>query len=204
MGEEDAAPLREVGDGALVVAIARYRREALAEAYRRFAGPIFGLARRVLADPELAEDVVQEVFLTLWRRPDRFDPDRGSLRAFLLTQAHSKSVDIVRSETSRRRREAKDATLEMETGYDLEREVWELAAAERVRRAVASLRDQERRAIELAYFGARTYREVAALLDEPEGTVKSRIRSGLQNMRANLGDLRMEDVDSEGAEIDGG
>jgi RNA polymerase sigma-70 factor (ECF subfamily) len=180
------ARLEDVGDAALVLAVARYRTEGLAEAYRRHAGAIYALARRVTADSSLAEDVVQEVFLGLWRDPERFDPDRGSLRSWLLAQAHGKSVDLVRAESSRKKREEREARLRAEAGYDIEREVWDLAVAERVREAVGGLRKEERRAIQLAYFGGQTYREVARLLGEPEGTVKARIRSGLRNMRARL------------------
>jgi RNA polymerase sigma-70 factor (ECF subfamily) len=180
------ARLEDVGDAALVLAVARYRTEGLAEAYRRHAGAVYALARRVTADSSLAEDVVQEVFLGLWRDPERFDPDRGSLRSWLLAQAHGKSVDLVRAESSRKKREEREARLRAEAGYDIEREVWDLAVAERVREAVGGLRKEERRAIQLAYFGGQTYREVARLLGEPEGTVKARIRSGLRNMRARL------------------
>jgi RNA polymerase sigma-70 factor, ECF subfamily len=178
--------LEDTGDAALVVAVARYRREALAELYRRHAGAVLGLARRILTDQNLAEEVVQEVFLGLWRAPERFDPDRGSLRSYLLAQAHGKSVDSVRSESSRRGREEREARMRPESAYDLEREVWDLAVAERVRGALGSLRQEERRAIELAYFGGHTYREVARMLEEPEGTVKTRIRTGLRNMRTLL------------------
>ena len=101
-----AIDIREQSDAALVLGIARYRQEALAEVYRRHAGAVFALARRVLNETHVAEEVVQEVLLKLWSQPDRFDPDRGSLRSFLLTQTHSRAVDIVRSDSSRRRRES--------------------------------------------------------------------------------------------------
>ncbi len=185
----NAEPLRDVSDAALVVAVARYRQDALAEAYRRHAGAVYGLARRLLANETLAEEVTQEVFLRLWNHPDRFDPSRGSLRSYLLAQTHGRSVDLLRSEGARRRREEREARATAEGGYDLEHEVWDLATAERVRAAVSSLPDGEREAIELAYFGGHTYREVAALLREPEGTVKSRIRSGLRRMRSTLVDI---------------
>jgi len=178
--------LEDVGDAALVLAVARYRTDGLAEVYRRHGGAVYALARRVTADPALAEEVVQEVFLALWRDPDRFDPDRGSLRSWLLAQAHGKSVDMVRSETSRKRREEREARLRAESGYDIEREVVDLTVAEGVREAVGTLREEERRAIELAYFGGHTYREVARLLGEPEGTVKARIRTGLRHVRVRL------------------
>ncbi|MDQ6853255.1 MAG: sigma-70 family RNA polymerase sigma factor [Actinomycetota bacterium] len=178
--------LRLASDAQLVVGIGRFRNDALAEVYRRHAPALFGLARRILAGRDLAEEVVQEVFLRLWNQPDRFDPDRGSLRTYLLTQTHGRSVDVIRAEASRRAREERDARLTVEGSYDLEREVWDLTQAEQVRAALAQLTDGERRAIELAYFGGHTYREVAVLLREPEGTVKSRIRSGLSRLRGAL------------------
>ena len=84
-----------MSDAALVLAIARYHQEALAEAYRRHAGAVFGLARRLLGDQALAEEIVQEVFLRLWNDPDRFDPLRGSLRSYLLAHTHGRAVDAV-------------------------------------------------------------------------------------------------------------
>ena len=186
---EVSISLTEASDGALVVAIARWRQEALAEAYRRHAGAVFGLARRVLGQSTLSEEIVQEVFLRLWNSPDRYDPERGSLRSFLLAQAHGRAVDLLRSDTARRQREDRDARASAEAGYDIEHEVWDLAVAARLKEVLGTLPDEERQAIELAYWGGRTYREVAAALGAPEGTVKSRIRAGLRRMRGNLADI---------------
>ena len=178
--------LARVGDAGLVFAIARYQQDALAEAYRRHSGAVHGLARRLLADDTLAEEVVQEVFLRLWNQPDRFDPDRGSLRSYLLAQGHGRSVDLIRSETARRAREERDARRTAESGYDIEHEVWDLQVSDRITSALGDLKEGERSAIVLAYFGGYTYREVATILEEPEGTVKSRIRAGLTRLRGVL------------------
>ena len=111
--------LTGASDAALVVAIGRWRQDALAEAYRRHAGAVFGLASRVVGDRTLAEEVVQEVFLRLWDAPDRFDAARGSLRSYLLAQCHGRSVDLIRSEQSRRNREDREHRQRAEAGYDL-------------------------------------------------------------------------------------
>ena len=185
----ESTDLRDVSDAVLVIAISRYDQQALAEAYRRHAGAVYALAQRLLAERAMAEEIVQEVFLRIWNRPEVFDPERGSLRSYLLAQCHGRAVDLLRSETSRRNREEKDARRTAQAGYDVEHEVVDLVVAERVRGALDGLQSSERRAIELAYLGGHTYREVAEMLDEPEGTVKSRIRSGLKKMRQSLQDV---------------
>jgi RNA polymerase sigma-70 factor, ECF subfamily len=178
----------EVSDAQLVTSIARYSEVALAEAYRRHGGAVYGLARRVLNNSSEAEDVTQEVFLRLWNQPDRFDASRGSLRSFLLAQSHGRAVDTVRSHNSRRVREARDARRTATAEYDMQHEVWDMALADQVTRALGTLPDEERRAIEMAYFSGHTYVEVAQLLDQPEGTVKSRIRNGLRRLRTAMTD----------------
>jgi RNA polymerase sigma-70 factor, ECF subfamily len=166
--------LSEFSDAQLVTSIARYSEAALAEIYRRHGGAVYGLARRVLNSVAEAEDVTQEVFLRLWNEPDRFD------------QAHGRAVDAVRSLTARRRREVRDAHRTATASYDLEHEAWDLALEDRVSKALDELPSEERRAIELAYFKGYTYVEVAESLGEPEGTIKSRIRRGMQHMRVTL------------------
>ncbi|HXX90151.1 MAG TPA: sigma-70 family RNA polymerase sigma factor [Acidimicrobiales bacterium] len=174
------------GDAALVVAIGRYHQPALAEAYRRHGGAVHTLAQRVVRSDFLADEVTQDVFLRLWREPERFDASRAGLRTYLITLAHNRAVDLLRSESARATREERSARETATTGYDVERHAWDLAVAEQVHGALATLPDAERDAIRLAYFEGRTYREVASILGQPEGTVKSRIRAGLKRMRVAL------------------
>jgi len=178
--------VEQASDANLVVAVGRWHEPALAEIYRRHGGAVHALSRRMLRSDPLAEEVTQEVFLDLWRNPEKFDAQRGTLRSFLLARTHGKSVDVVRAEESRRRREDRSTRETATAAYDIDHEVWDLTVAEQVKDALGALPDDLRRPIELAYFGGRTYQEVAVLLDQPEGTVKSRIRSGLGRLRVNL------------------
>lgn len=163
---------------------------ALEDAYREHAAAVFGLARRLLADRSLAEEVSQEVFLRLWRRPERYDPARGTMRSFLLAECHGRSVDAIRSDTARRRREQCDGRAdERRPDPDVATLVCETAVHDRVADLVQALPDGERAAISLAYCSQVTYREVAQILDTPEGTVKGRIRSGLHRLRSQMGEL---------------
>jgi RNA polymerase sigma-70 factor, ECF subfamily len=170
-------------DAVLVVAVARRDQGALAELYRRHGGSLFCAALRVLSVRPLAEEAVQDIFIRLWQNPERFDPARGSLRSFLLAQCHSRAVDIVRSESARRRREDGEANA-LRPHYVLEDEVLDFVAGQKLREAVATLSEKEQQAICLAYFGGYSYANVASLLGLPEGTVKSRIRSGLLRLRS--------------------
>jgi len=173
-------------DANLVVAIARWHQPALAEAYRRHGGAVHALSRRIIRSDPSAEEITQEVFLDLWQHPEKFDAQRGTLRSFLLARTHGKSVDLIRAETSRRRREDRTTRETATAGYDLEHQVWDMAVAEQVKDALVALPDELRQPIQLAYFGGHTYREVAEMLGAPEGTVKSRIRVGLGRLRVNL------------------
>jgi RNA polymerase sigma-70 factor (ECF subfamily) len=141
----------------------------------------------VVRDPSQSEEVTQEVFVELWRVAARYDASRGSVRSWSATVAHRRAVDRVRAEQSARERVARH-------GGDALREHDEVVAAVeshvdrvRVRRALATLSPVQREAVELAYYGGHTYREVAALLDVAEGTVKTRIRDGMIRLRDALG-----------------
>ena len=185
MGVERDPAYTSLADADLIVAIESLDEAALSEVYQRHAGAVFALASRVLVERTHAEEIVQEVFLRLWEHPERFDGIRGSLRAFLLMETHARSVDRIRAEERRRVRETRaqrDATV----SYNLDLELRDLTVAEQIREAVSELTDQEREAIELAYFGGKTYRQVASLLEQPEGTIKSRIRNGLMHLRQRL------------------
>ncbi len=151
---------------------------ALADAYRQFSSFVFGLALRVIGDRGAAEDITQDVFVGLWTQPDRFDPTRGSLRAYLGTLTHRRAVDLIRREEARRRREARTSQ-DTPIGPAVDDVALVGHTAEVIRTAVASLPEPQRRAVELAYFEGHTYRQVAAVLDIPEGTAKSRLRLAL-------------------------
>ena len=154
---------------------------ALGECFDQFSSFVYGLALRVIGDRRAAEDVTQEVFLHLWERADRFDPALGSLRTWLGTLAHRRAVDHVRREEARRRRHDRVGQ-DVTPTPDVEEMAVALVAAERVRAALDTLPEDQRRAIQLAYFGGKTYREVAVVLGIPEGTAKSRLRLGLRRI----------------------
>jgi RNA polymerase sigma factor (sigma-70 family) len=159
---------------------------ALNEVYEQYSSFVYGLALRVIGDPRAAEDIAQDVFLFVWERPEAFDPARGSLRTWLGTLAHRRAVDYVRREEARRRRTQREAGRQAAAIPDVAEMATALVAAERVRAALDVLPDEQRRAIQLAYFGGRTYRQVAEQLGIPEGTAKSRLRLGLRRVAAAL------------------
>ena len=173
-------------DADLIARILNRDADALAEVYRQHGGAVFGLSRRVLGDESLAEDVTQELFLRLWNEPHRFDPSRGTLRSFLQRQAHSRSVERVRSEEARRKREDRSIAVDVRPIDDLESDVITSIESDRIRCALESLDPDERRPIVLAYYGGASYRDVAERLGLPEGTVKSRIRTGLRKLSSKL------------------
>jgi len=161
---------------------------ALGEIVDAYGGAVFGMARRVVADPTLAEEVAQDTFVALWRRPGAYDPLRGSLQAFLLGVARNKAVDLVRKEESLRR--TRDSLIaEVETAsiiHHYDEHLEGVADRQQVQAALEQLSEVQREAVVLAYFGGRTYREVAFELGIPEGTAKTRLRDGLLKLRSLL------------------
>jgi RNA polymerase sigma-70 factor (ECF subfamily) len=183
----------EAGDRELVARLADRDGGALDVLYQRYGRPAYSLALRITSDSGFAEDVVQEVFLALWRDPSRYDAGRGGFASWLLSMTHHKAVDAVRREESlrRRRQAATDDTMAMmdETGPgpSVDEEVWTVLRGERVREALRELPGPQREALTLAYFGGFTQREVASLTDTPLGTVKTRMLAGMRKLRESLG-----------------
>jgi RNA polymerase sigma-70 factor (ECF subfamily) len=158
---------------------------ALATIYDQYSPLVYGMACR-LVGRVTAADVTQHVFLQLWEHPDRFDGERGSLRTYLATIARRRSIDVVRSATRSARRETVVAAERAPAVPNVDEAVVALIASERVRSAVAALPEDQRQAVELAYYEGLTYREVAAALGIPEGTAKSRLRLALAKLSVQL------------------
>ncbi|MGH2756504.1 MAG: sigma-70 family RNA polymerase sigma factor [Actinomycetota bacterium] len=164
--------------------------ESLRRTISLYGGRVYAMARRVVVDPGLAEEVTQDSFLALWRRPGAFDPDRGSLEAFLAGMARNKAIDVVRREEVRRR--SRDELIaEAESDLRITTTPGEADRMIESRDVIGSLKrlsDAQRESIVLAYFGGRTYREVAQELGIPEGTAKTRLRDGLLKLRELMAD----------------
>ncbi len=177
-----------ISDGALMERVARGDQEAFAALYDRFSGRAFGLVRRVLRDPAQSEEVTQEVFVEVWQSARRYDAAQGAVAGWLLTIAHRRAVDRVRSEQAARNRDQQTLIDQPERPKDVVSEqVEHRLEREQVRKALDRLTDLQREAIELAYFGGNTYREVSELLDVPLGTIKTRLRDGLIRLRDAMG-----------------
>jgi RNA polymerase sigma factor (sigma-70 family) len=187
MREYQAMPrsFAHLSDEAVVALIARSDQDALAELYDRFGRVAYGLAVRVLRDEKLAEDAVQEAFLSAWRNADRFIPERAKASTWLLTFVHRRAVDLVRRE-DRRRAEPLPESSEQPLGGSTEEDVWLRFERERVQAALLRLPDQQREALELAYYGGFSQSELAERLGQPVGTIKSRMFAGLARLRELL------------------
>jgi RNA polymerase sigma factor (sigma-70 family) len=179
-------------DADLVRRIRAGERAAVDDLYHRFRGPAYALARRILADDGLAEDVLQEVFVAVWRDPAAFDRARGSVASWLLGMVHHKAVDAVRREESQRRRRSRAedelALSAPTTARDVDEQAFTRVVSERVRLALGVLPSLQREALTLAYYGGYTQREVAALTGAPLGTVKTRMLAGMRRLREELGE----------------
>lgn len=182
--------LAHLSDEALVALVARADEDALSELYERFGRVAYGLALRVVRDPALAEDAVQDGFLAVWRSASRFVAERAKASTWILTLVHRRAVDLVRREQPRRAeplQAAPAATVE-----DTEDQAWLRLQRAGVQEALKALPDKQREAIELAYYGGFTQSELANRLGEPLGTIKSRMFAGLARLREILMEGGME------------
>jgi RNA polymerase sigma factor (sigma-70 family) len=188
--DPDARPTPYDGldDRALVARVTEGDGGALEALYARYGRACYGLARRILADEQFAQDVVQEVFLTVWRDASRFDAARGGFSSWLLSMTHHKAVDAVRREENLRKRRTTAELLEEreDDGPRIHDEVWSTLRRERVRTALATLPEPQREALVLAYFGGYTQREIAGLTGTPLGTVKTRMLAGMRRLKGGL------------------
>ena len=184
-GSDPALPRPErVEIDGLLKAVARGDDAAFARLYDLLSPRVFGLARRVLRDPAQAEEMAQEVLVEVWRSANRFDPERGSGLSWVLTIAHRRTVDRVRSEQASTARMHKVGAASAQVPYDeVEDQVGRRMERQQVRRCLDVLTELQREAITLAYYAGHTYREVATLLDVAVPTVKTRMRDGLIKLR---------------------
>lgn len=160
---------------------------AFGQLYDELSPLVYGVILKVVRDPSQSEEVAQEVFIELWRLAARYDPSRGSVRSWASTVAHRRAIDRVRSEQASRDRVERDGANVVRPHDEVVAAVETNLDQVRVRRALAELSSVQREAVELAYFGGHTYREVAVLLAVAEGTVKTRIRDGMIRLRDELG-----------------
>ena len=202
--EPSGSPFDGLDDKAVAARVLEGDGAALEALYARYGRPCYSLARRILSDEQLAQDVVQEVFLAVWRDVSRFDGSRGGFSTWLLSMTHHKAVDAVRREENQRKRRSSLEALEPREGDGpaVDDEVWTSLRGERVRESLAALPEAQREALVLAYFGGYTQREIAGLTSTPLGTVKTRMLAGMRRMRGGLDGVAT--VGSDPLSTDGG
>jgi len=188
----DQAEQRRLEEAALLARIRDRDERAVEELYARYSGPLYSLAYQVTGADRFAQDVVQEVFLAVWKDAARFDPARGALAPWLFSLARHKAIDLVRREANVRKRTADVDLAFEEAPDDVDHEAWINHRRERVRIAIQTLPDAQREALELAFFAGLTHVEVAERLGIPLGTAKTRIRTALLKLREVLGDSLSE------------
>lgn len=187
--EDPRFDLDEARDQAWMSKIRAGDQEAFRELFHKYAPTAMALARRVLRRQTLAEETVQEAFLSVWKAPDRFDPGRGSLRAWLMSMVHHRAIDLVRREEAQQRRSLEsvtDASAEDDPGIGVVEEVTLAQARLEVRRALDALPAAQRQVVELMYFGGYSQTQIAESMDIPLGTVKSRAMLGMRRLRGAL------------------
>ena len=173
--------------GMLLSLAGRGDQSAFAELYDQLTPLLYGVVLKVVRDPSQSEEVTQEAFIELWRLAPRYDASRGSVRSWAVTLAHRRAIDRVRSEQASRDRTEREAHKRPIQSSDVAEQVVANIDGSRVRKALERLTEIQRQAVELAYFGGHSYREVALLLDVAEGTIKTRIRDGMIRLRDELG-----------------
>jgi len=180
--------LRELADEDLMARVGDGDARAFEVLFDRHGGPAFSLAFRMCGSRTRAEDVVQEAFLSLWRAGGRYDPSRGSVRSWVLSTVHNRAIDSFRRQSARPAGslEESGAAERLAASELTDVEVERRGEAEQLRQALATLPDEQRKVIELAYFGGFTHHQIAAMLELPEGTVKGRMRLGLGKLRVTL------------------
>ncbi|HET7127665.1 MAG TPA: sigma-70 family RNA polymerase sigma factor [Gaiellaceae bacterium] len=178
--------LAHLSDDAVLALLARSDDSALGELYDRYGGPAYRLALRILRDATLAQDAVQDAFLTAWRTAPSFDPRRGGVSSWLMTLVHRRAVDVVRREDRRRALPLDDAPVAAGDATDETAETRELRRS--VQAALEKVTPLEREALALAYYGGLSQSEIAEKLGVPLGTVKSRMFAGLARLRDVLGE----------------
>ncbi|HEY7294463.1 MAG TPA: sigma-70 family RNA polymerase sigma factor [Dehalococcoidia bacterium] len=173
-------------DADLVAALAARDASALEALYERYGRLAFSLAVRIVGSPETAEEIVQEAFLSIWRGAATYQPNRAAVRTWLLSITHHRAVDAVRRWSARVQTAPLEDQPQLVGGQDVWADVSASLVREEVRSALSQLPEEQRQSIELAYFGGLTYPEVAEKLGVPLGTVKSRLRLGLQKLQSLL------------------